>query len=261
MKIAVLQVGYSDAEPVATRIQRIAELVAQQRGHDLVVLPELWAPTAFGCEHWAERAETLTGPTLRALRDAARQARLALHFGSILERGAGGQLWNTAGILTPTGEILASYRKVHRFGFSAGESRLISAGTDTVTAALPQPKGQAVRVGLATCYDLRFPEHFRRMAGVEILVVVAAWPQQRIGHWLTLGQARAIENQAFLVGCNTSGSHAGQVMGGRSQVVGPAGEVLAEAGPDPEVLSVELDLAAQQQLRAEFPVLADRVWL
>ena len=96
-------------------------------------------------------------------------------------------------------------------------------------------------------------------AGAELFVVPAAWPAARVGHWSLLGRARALENQCVLVQCNTSGTHAGIEMGGRSQVVSPTGEVLAEASAtEQEVLLVEVDLAATTAYRQSFPVLADR---
>ncbi|HRC42273.1 MAG TPA: nitrilase-related carbon-nitrogen hydrolase, partial [Tetrasphaera sp.] len=117
-----------------------------------------------------------------------------------------------------------------------------------------------VRAGLSTCYDLRFPELYRRQldAGAQVFLVPAAWPMARVEHWRVLGRARAIENQCVLIACNTAGTHGGYRMGGASQVVSARGEVLAEAGPDEEVLSVDVDLEAIAAWRADFPVLADR---
>jgi predicted amidohydrolase len=118
-----------------------------------------------------------------------------------------------------------------------------------------------VRAGLSTCYDLRFPEIYRRQvdAGAELFVVPAAWPAARVAHWTLLGRARAVENQGVVVQCNTAGTHARTPMGGRSQVVAATGEVLAEAPHDGEaVLSVDVDLAATTSYREAFPVLADR---
>ena len=82
-----------------------------------------------------------------------------------------------------------------------------------------------MRIGLSTCYDLRFPELYRQQldAGAEVFVVPAAWPAARVAHWTLLGRARAVEDQAFVVQCNTAGTHAGTEMGGRSQVVAPDG--------------------------------------
>ena len=268
MRVHVLQVGYGDDEPVAERIERVAGLVREQAGADLVVVPELWSHGGFAYRGWAERAETLDGPTVTALSAAARDLGAAVHAGSIVERAADGAdpgvqgrgLWNTSVLLGADGAVLATYRKIHRFGFGQGEPNLLEAGADVVAVPLPTRDGP-VTTALATCYDLRFPELFRRFvdAGARLAVVPAAWPAARVEHWRLLGRARAVENQMVVVQCNTAGTHAGVRMGGRSQVVDPAGEVLAEAGPDGEgVLAVDVDLDAVDALRRDFPVLADR---
>ena len=272
MRIHVLQVAYGDDEPVSDRVARVAGLVRAQRGADLVVLPELWAPGGFSYRRWAERAEPIDGPTVRAIAEAAREISAVVHAGSIIERlpdgalpgdrgpgdrGPSGRgLWNTSVLLGPDGALLASYRKIHRFGFGEGEPLLLEAGEDVVTATLP---GGAV-AGLATCYDLRFPEQFRRLldAGAQVFVVPAAWPAVRVEHWTLLGRARAIEDQCVVVQCNTAGEHAGVVMGGHSQIVSAAGEVLGEAGDGQEVLVADIDLDQLQAWRERFPVLADR---
>jgi predicted amidohydrolase len=270
MRVAAVQVAYGDDEPVADRVARVAELVRAQAGHDLVVLPELWAPGGFAYRQWAERAEPLDGPTVTALREAARDAGVVLHAGSIVETAAQGAdrgetgrgLWNTSVLVGPDGGLLATYRKIHRFGFGEGEPQLLEAGTDVVCADVPCPASgeDAVRLGLATCYDLRFPELFRRLLddGAQVVVVPAAWPAARVAHWTLLSRARAVEDQVFVVACNTAGTHSRHAMGARSQVVAPTGEVLAEAGEGEQVLSVELDVAGLDGVRQGFPVLADR---
>ncbi|HET9021031.1 MAG TPA: nitrilase-related carbon-nitrogen hydrolase [Ornithinibacter sp.] len=137
----------------------------------------------------------------------------------------------------------------------------MEAGDDLVVTEIPSGTTGSVRVGLSTCYDLRFPELYRLQldAGAEMFVVPAAWPAARVGHWSLLGRARAVENQCVVVQCNTGGSHAGYEMGGRSQVVSATGEVLASApAAEEEVLSVEVDLAATTAYRRSFPVLEDR---
>ena len=91
MKVAVLQIGYGDDESVADRVDRVAALVREQRGHDLVVLPELWAPGGFDYRAWSERAEPVDGPTAKAMGAAARDAGVTLHAGSIVERPPGGE--------------------------------------------------------------------------------------------------------------------------------------------------------------------------
>lgn len=267
----VLQVAYGDDEPVSERVERVAALVREQRGADLVVLPELWAHGGFAYRTWAERAEPVDGPTMDAMAKAARDAGVVLHAGSVVERlprdaapdadrGREGRgLWNTSVVLGPGGERLATYRKIHRFGFGAGEPTLLEAGEQIVAPALPLA-GTEVTTGLATCYDLRFPEMFRRLvdAGARLVLVPAAWPVARVEAWSLLGRARAIEDQVVLVQCNTAGTHAGVTMGGRSQVVDAAGAVLAEAGDAEGVLAVDVDLDAVDDWRERFPVLADR---
>jgi predicted amidohydrolase len=254
------------------RVRRVADLVRAQRGADLVLLPELWAPGGFAYRTWAERAEGLDGPIVQAMAEAARDLGAVVHAGSLVERvpddapasergETGRGLWNTSVVLGPDGAVLASYRKIHRFGFGQGEPVLMEPGTDIVTVDLPLgDAGAAVTTGLATCYDLRFPELFRRLldAGAELVLVPAAWPAARVEAWTLLGRARAIEDQLIMVQCNTGGTHGGLAMGGHSQVVDATGRVLAEAGTGEEVLVVDLDTAAVDTWRAEFPVLADR---
>jgi len=267
LRVALVQVAYGDDEPVAARRERVAALVAAQRGADLVVLPELWAPGGFASRHWAERAEAVDGPTVAAIADAARDIGAVVHAGSIIEaapeghpeRGAQGRgLWNTSVVLGPDGGVLATYRKVHRFGFGAGEPLLLEAGEDVVTTTLPVAGG--VPTGLATCYDLRFPELFRALldAGSHLVLVPAAWPAARVEQWSLLARARAVEDQVVVVAVNTAGTHAGLAMGGRSVVVDARGRVLAEAGDREEVLVVEVDLDDVLRWREDFPVLADR---
>jgi predicted amidohydrolase len=270
MRVHVLQVAYGDDESVAARVERVAELVAAQSGADLVVLPELWAPTGFGYRGWPAAAESVDGPTVTAIAQAAKRAGATVHAGSIIERAAPGApdaelgadgrgRWNTSVLIGPDGGVQATYRKIHRFGFAAGEPSLIEAGEELVTADVATAAGP-VRIGLATCYDLRFPEQFRRLldAGARVFVIPAAWPAARVEHWTLLGRARAIENQCAVIQCNTAGSHACTTMGGHSQVVAATGEILAEAGENEQVLVVDLDVEAITAWRESFPVLADR---
>lgn len=132
---------------------------------------------------------------------------------------------------------------------------MMGAGEDLVTVALPM-----TTLGLATCYDLRFPELFRGLidAGAETLVVAAGWPERRRAHWTLLAQARAVENQAYVLAVGCAGTHAEVPQAGHSLVVDPWGEVLAEAGGGEEVLTVEFDVAKVAATREQFPALKDR---
>jgi predicted amidohydrolase len=193
----------------------------------------------------------LDGPVVKAMRQAARDAAATVHMGSLVERDEAGRLFNTSLLLGPDGEVRATYRKVHLFGFGDGEPRLMTPGDGPVVHD---------RLGFATCYDLRFPELFRALVdgGAEVVLMPAAWPARRAHHWRLLTLARAVENQSYVVACNTAGTHAGVPMGGGSLVVDPWGEVVAEAGTDEEVLVADLDRDLVRTTRSSFPVLADR---
>ena len=269
MRIALIQLGYDDREPVADRVIRAAGLVRDQAGHDFVVLPELWAPGGFSYQSWDERAESVDGPVAAAMSAAARDAGVMLHAGSIVERSAGGvrgpegkHLWNTSLVFAADGSLAATYRKIHRFGFGRGEPLLMEAGDVLSMVDVPDssPSAGVARAALSTCYDLRFPELYRAQvdAGATLFVIPAAWPAARVRHWTLLAHARAIENQCVVVACNTAGTHAGVEMGGHSQVVLPTGDVVAMAGSDEQVLSVEVDMSVVGDYRTSFPVLRDR---
>lgn len=220
MRASLLQIDVNDSESVDSRRQRLATLVREQAGVDLVVLPELWTTGAFSYESFGTEAESLAGPTSEAMAKAASDAGVWLHAGSIPERDPDGTLYNTSLLFTPSGDLAAAYRKIHRFGFDRGEAVLMGAGGELVTVPLPD-----TTVGLATCYDLRFPELFRGLvdAGAETFVLSAGWPERRRSHWTLLAQARAVENQAFVLACGTAGTHAGVPQAGHSIVVDPWG--------------------------------------
>lgn len=275
MRASLIQIAVDPDESVNSRRQRAAALVREQHGADLVVLPELWPVGAFAYQSFADEAESLDGPTYEVMAKAASDAGVWLHAGSIVEMavsdsgsaaGGSGTLYNTSLVFSPAGELVSTYRKIHRFGFDKGEAVMMGAGDELVTVPLPGTGPGAgagaagLTLGLATCYDLRFPELFRGLvdAGAQAFVVPAGWPARRREHWTLLARARAVENQAYVLACGTAGTHAGVEQAGHSIVVDPWGEVLAEAGPDEEVLTVELDPAKVATTREQFPALKDR---
>ena len=258
-RVAVVQLAYDDAEPPPARLARVTSLVASLAGHDLIVLPELWHAGGFSYRQWPEYAQPLDGPVAQELSALAASLGCVLHGGSIVERGPvgpeGKDLWNTSLVFGPDGSLLASYRKIHRFGFAVGEPSLMEAGSSVVTMPL-----FGTTVGLSTCYDLRFPELYRAQldSGATVFLIPAAWPLARVSHWSTLLRARAIEDQCLVIACNTAGTHANSAMGGHSAVISASGEVLAEAGTSQEVLSVEVSVDDVARIRSDFPVLKDR---
>lgn len=126
MRASLIQIAVNEGESVSSRRARVAELVREQAGSDLVVLPELWPVGAFAYEQFETEAEPLDGPTYEAMSKAARDAGVWLHAGSVVERAGDGSLYNTALVLSPAGELAATYRKIHRFGFDQGEAVLMS---------------------------------------------------------------------------------------------------------------------------------------
>ncbi|MCX5012965.1 carbon-nitrogen family hydrolase [Streptomyces sp. NBC_00555] len=256
MRASLIQIAVNEGESVDSRRARAAELVREQAGSDLVVLPELWTVGAFAYEQFETEAEPLDGPTYAAMSEAARDAGVWLHAGSVVERAGDGSLYNTTLVLSPEGELAATYRKIHRFGFDQGEAVLMAAGDSLTTVELPEQT-----LGIATCYDLRFPELFRGLvdAGATTMVVAAGWPARRRSHWTLLSRARAVEDQSYVLACGLAGTHAGVEQAGHSLVVDPWGEVLAEAGPGEDVLTVDLDPDKVTDTRAQFPALKDRM--
>jgi predicted amidohydrolase len=254
MRVHAIQLETSRSEPRQDRIARGVSLVREQHGADLVVLPELWPQGGFAYDSFEPTAEPVDGPTAALLAEAARHLGAWVHAGSLIERCAG-RCYNTSLLFGPDGALVATYRKIHLFGFSGGETAVLTSGTDLVTADLG-----GTTVALATCYDLRFPELFRALLdrGAQMFLLPAAWPAPRIAHWSLLAQARAVENQAYVVAVNACGDQGAVTLGGRSIVVDPWGTVLAEAGQDEQVLRVDIDRALTAKTRADFPVLADR---
>ncbi len=229
-------------------------------GAELVALPEKWNLLAGG-EELLAGAEPLDGPSLSAARGWARELEIHLLAGSIAERGEG-KAWNTSVLIGPAGEDLASYRKLHLFDVDAGgvayrESEHEQAGSELVTT----PIGE-LTLGLTVCYDLRFPELFRILAlrGARLITVPSAFTLATgKDHWEVLLRARAIEDQVFVLAPNQVGRAAPHFESfGHSAIVDPWGTVLAVAPDEECFIAADLDLAAQDRVRAELPSLANR---
>lgn len=255
MRVTLIQAESDRTITLDQRIAMACDQVAACHGDDLVVLPELWLTGYFNFDDYAATAQAIPGPASRALGESARAANAYVHGGSLVERSADGRCYNTSLMFGPDGEIVASYRKIHLFGYDSRESALLADGDAVAVCRLP-----IGRIGLATCYDLRFPELFRALVddGAQVLLVVASWPQARVGHWRLLLQARAVENQALVIGVNAAGRQDDVVLAGHSMVIDPWGTIIATAGSAPERLSVDVDLADIAAARATFPALADR---
>ncbi|WP_235497994.1 carbon-nitrogen family hydrolase [Frankia sp. R43] len=257
LRAVLLQVASPDGESAPVRTERVlAALESLDPDEtDLVVLPELWATGYFHFDRYEADAQPLAGPAVSALRAMAARRGFHLVAGSLVERGESGALHNTTAVIGPDGGLRGRYRKIHLFGYQSAEARLLTAGDEVLVAGTPWGG-----LGVATCYDLRFPELFRLLVdgGAELVVVVSAWPMARLEHWELLVRARAVENQVFVVACNAAGSHSGVELAGTSLVVDPWGVVLARGDTAAGMLRAELDPARLEAVRAEFPVLTHR---
>jgi predicted amidohydrolase len=242
-----------DPEANLKTVQQAAAQAAE-RGAELLVLPELWG-SGYDLGRAPELADEINTGLFAATAALARHHRMAI-CGSLLEWDATTQrAYNTAALYDADGHLRGSYRKVHLIGLM-DEDRYLGAGD--ALGVLEMPWGKAA---LAICYDLRFPELFRRYAldGAGVILLPSEWPVQRIEHWRTLLKARAIENQCFVIACNRVGADRANTFGGRSAVVDPWGNVLAEAGDSmPELLIATLELDVIEQARSFLPVFHDR---
>ena len=176
--------------------------------------------------------------------------------GGVVSNGDAGRGRNEALAFAPGGNLLARYTKIHPFSLG-GEAQGHEAGTNIVTF-----EWSGIVIAPFVCYDLRFPEIFRAAArrGANLLVVIALWPVKRQQHWLTLLQARAIENQAYVVGVNRVGAEPQYSYAGRSVVIDPHGVIIADAGEREHVLSAQIDWEIVTGWRRDFPALRDAHW-
>jgi predicted amidohydrolase len=196
-------------------------------------------------------AEDEGGPNEQFLLDQARQHRAWL-IASVAQWGTDGRARNNAVVAGPDGSV-ARYAKIHPFGY-AGEDEHYAAGTEFLTVAV-----DGLRVSVFVCYDLRFADEFWvRAPETDLYVVPANWPQPRHEHWRALLRARAIENQAYVVGVNRVGTVKGLYYSGDSAIVDPLGRVLAEASVGPGVLVADVEAGEVDRVRTELPFLADR---
>ena len=234
-------------------------------GAQLILLPEKWTTLGTDDDYY-RAAETLEdGEAVEWARSTARELGVDLVAGSIVERREGrDKLGNTSIHFGPDGEQKAVYRKIHMFDVVVGglEYRE-SASEDPGEEIVISETRDGVPLGMTVCYDLRFPELYRILAirGARILLVPAAFTKiTGQAHWELLLRARAIENQAFVIGADQIGRHPPDKESfGGSMIVDPWGEVLARASDEETFVAADLDFARQDEVRAQLPSLANRM--
>jgi predicted amidohydrolase len=249
--IGQMDIVLGDAEANLRTVQQLAAEAAGKA--DLLVLPELWG-SGYMLERAGELADELNTGLFAAVSALARHHQLAI-CGSLLEWDVEAQrAYNTATLYDKDGALRGSYRKIHLIGLM-DEDQYLGPGEAASVLELPWGTG-----ALAICYDLRFPELFRRYAleGAGLMLMPSEWPVARIEHWRVLLKARAIENQCFMVACNRVGADRANTFGGHSAAIDPRGNVLVEAGDTPDLLFATLNLDLLEEVRNFMPVFRDR---
>ena len=251
MKVVLCQIDLSWEDPAANE-ENIRSLLAARDdlGGALIVLPEMMA-TGFSMDV----SKVTAGEPLRSesFIESLARTHKATVLGGFGVRGGGTKGRNVAVAIDAHGRRLASYTKIHPFTFG-GESNYYEAGEAIVTFECG-----GLTVCPFICYDLRFPELFRGgvKARAELFCVIANWPIKRVEHWVTLLRARAIENQAYVVGVNRCGEDPSFIYPGRSLVVDPHGVIIADAGGVETVVACEIEPQVVREWREAFPALAD----
>lgn len=239
-------------EDKAANHARVAAMLEETRPEagSLVVLPEMFS-TGFSMN--LEATAQGEGREDEAFVTTLARKHRSCVIAGVVSPVSGGRARNESVAFGPDGALLARYVKMQPF-MLGGEGECYDAGGEVVTFAW-----QGFTVAPLVCYDLRFPEHFRRAVklGANLMVVIANWPVKRYHHWLTLLQARAIENLCYVVGVNRTGSDPQLHYNGRSVVVSPHGHIIADAGEGECVVTAPVEVAEVAGWRSQFPALRD----
>jgi predicted amidohydrolase len=262
MRVAVCQLNSRESRAANLRVARELLGRASALGADVALLPEYTDHLGPGVG--APKPEGLDGEYAAFFSDAARELRMWVLAGTFHETGPDPEhTFNTLPVFDRSGALAGVYRKIHLYDVeipgrvSYQESRTVAPGTEVVTAQV-----DGATVGLSICYDLRFPELYRRLAdaGATVLVVPAAFMMHTgRDHWEVLLRARAIENQCYVLAAGQIGDHEpGRTCFGRSMVIDPWGTVIAQAPDEVGVAVVDIDLERLERIRLELPSLANR---
>ena len=245
MKLGAVKENFAHAE------QLISE--AMKEKPDVLVLPETWNTGFFPKENLTELSCKDGDAVKSRIGGLAKKYSVNIAAGSVSNIRAG-KVFNTAFVFHRDGKCIAEYDKTHLFT-PMGEDDYYTGGDHLCRFTL-----DGVKCGIIICYDVRFPELVRNLAlqGLDMLFAVSQWPKERIFHLRTLTTARAIENQMFVVCCNSCGTGDKTVFGGNSAIIDPLGKTLALAGKTEEILSATCDLQTIFDIRNSTPVFRDR---
>jgi predicted amidohydrolase len=248
----------------AANLRAAAEWIGRCAGDGarLVMLPEMFC-CPYQSTAFPRYAEAQGGPAWQALAEAARQSQVYLVGGSMPEIDASGQIYNTCYVFDPQGQQIGKHRKMHLFDIDVtGGQRFRESDTLSPGSEITVVETDFGRLGVAICYDIRFPELARLMAlrGARILAYPGAFNMTTgPAHWEILFRARALDNQAYLLGCAPARDEgAGYISYGHSIVVSPWGRVVAQLDAAQDRLLAEIDLDEVERVRRELPVIQHR---
>lgn len=251
MKVAAIQydIAWNNRDANFSHLTTLLQR-AKTNDVDFAVLPEMFS-TGFIVDS-QDSAEPTDGPSSQFLATMARDLSIWI-AGSCPEYDTDDpRPYNSLVVASPTGEVFR-YHKIHPFTYG-GEDRHYRPGKSFLTIPI-----NGVRVSFFVCYDLRFADEFWQLAHqTDLYVVPANWPTTRREHWLSLLTARAIENQAFVLGCNRIGTGGGLHYSGESRIVDPLGKNIAESSSEELILTANVNADVVKQVRTKFPFLADR---
>ncbi|SDC75960.1 Carbon-nitrogen hydrolase [Paenibacillus sp. UNCCL117] len=253
--VALLQMDIAIGEP-ERNYGKLELLLKQAVDHeqkpDVIVIPEMWN-TGYALDRIHELADPAGERTRAMLSDFSGKHQVNILGGSIAEKRADG-VYNTTYAFDREGREIGSYSKIHLFRLMDEEKYLKSG------ASLGQLELDGISAGAMICYDIRFPELARKLAlgGAKLLFVPAEWPNPRLHHWRTLLQARAIENQMFVIACNRVGISGTTEFFGHSMVIDPWGEVLAEGDGAESIVRATINLDLVDEVRSRIPIFEDR---
>lgn len=254
MKVACLQMNMTLGDP--DRNFASVPYLAQQamsQSPDVLVLPETWNTGFFPRENLKGLCDPEGQRTKEEIGALAQKHKVNIVAGSVSNL-RNGKVYNTAMVFDRSGTCIAQYDKTHLFT-PMGEDDFYTPGDNLCTFTL-----DGVRCGIIICYDVRFPELTRSLTvpGLDMLFVVSQWPKVRTFHLRSLTTARAIENQMFVVCCNSCGTAGETVYGGNSAILDPWGNTLALAGEDEQILCADCPMQTLEEIRSTIPVFRDR---
>jgi len=249
---------------VEANLAQAAELLMQasEQGAKLAALPEFFPIMGLNEKDKVKVREPLgAGPIQRFLAEVARSLGMWVIGGSVpLASKHPDKVLNTCLVYDDRGELAARYDKIHLFGFDNGAERYVEANTITPGAQVVAFDSPFGRIGLSVCYDLRFPELYRRMGPVDVILVPSAFTATTgKAHWETLLRARAIENQAYVLAPAQGGKHpSGRETHGDTMIIDPWGEILRRLAKGAGVVAADIDPERVRSVRASLPALEHR---